>query len=141
MKLKSTLLILGSFAVMGGVAFSADRLANRAYRLNDVAWDCPNYAKPSAGAADNTGVCSGAWSSRSTSTSTSEAITVTGAAIGDSCAYVPGVTVAATAQALDWTCAITAANTATLRVTNASGGSLTPTTGRRGVHVRGLEGN
>ena len=77
----------------------------------------------------------GAWSSRSTSTSTKEDITVTGAAAGDACMVALGATAAGTKQALAWNCEVSGANTATLHVTNASGGSLTPTTGKRCVRT------
>lgn len=73
----------------------------------------------------------GTWSSRSTSTSTSATFTLTGVSVGDACDYIPGAAVAAGGQALDWRCEISATNTVLERVTNASGGSLTPTTGKR----------
>jgi hypothetical protein len=113
---------VGLGAAVTAIAASGD---NQAHRLDTIAWDGPEASH-------------GTFSSRSTSTSTSYSVTVTGAAIGDSCDVVFGIAVAAANQALEENCKITAADTATVRITNASGGSITPTTGRRGVHVVGI---
>lgn len=72
----------------------------------------------------------GAWSSRATSTSSSASFTLANVAVGDSCQYVPGAAVGASNQAVVWTCQVTGSNTVRERVTNASGGSITPTTGQ-----------
>lgn len=79
----------------------------------------------------------GPWASRASATSTSESITVTGAVIGDACTPLFGTLASGTNQALDYTCKVSAADTAILRVTNASGTTITPKTGKRGVHVEG----
>lgn len=72
----------------------------------------------------------GTWSSRSTSTSSAGTFTVSGALVGDACVYIPGTTVSSGGQALDWRCEVSTTDTVKERVTNASGGSLTPTQGK-----------
>jgi hypothetical protein len=123
MKTRLVLFALAALAILVGVTAQAQNLA---YRINTLVWDGPESAH-------------GTFSSRSTSTSTSYSVTVKGALLGDDCNVVYGVAVAAANQALEETCKITAADTATVRITNASGGSITPTTGRRGVRVTGFQ--
>lgn len=80
----------------------------------------------------------GPWSARSTSTSTSETLTTSGVVVGDHCDPLECAAASSTNQALVWTCKVTAADTTVLRVTNASGATITPKTGVRGVHVSGI---
>ncbi len=86
----------------------------------------------------------GTWSSRSTSTSTAESFNMSASnpggvanvpKIGSTCIPVLGALVAAQKQALNYQCEVSSNGTATLHVTNASGGSLTPTTGQRCVRT------
>lgn len=73
---------------------------------------------------------SGTWTQRASASSSSGTFTVQGAQPGDACMTFPAAALT-TNQALTWTCSVLSSNTVRLRVTNASGGTITPTAGSR----------